>query len=95
MTASCSFPGPWRVDVTEGGHFVVNGFLSLLRLSSKRRGAAQQLYDTCRGGGDSGSDRAPAGAGEISAHLKMRHLESQTKRLGCSGLGIGQLRFAE
>jgi hypothetical protein len=19
-----SFPGPWRVDVTEGGHFVVN-----------------------------------------------------------------------
>ena len=23
MSASRSFPGPWRVDVTEGGHFVV------------------------------------------------------------------------
>jgi hypothetical protein len=43
-----TFPAPWRVDPTEGGHFVVKdatGFSVCCVYARKGEGAAQQLFD--------------------------------------------------
>jgi hypothetical protein len=49
------FPGPWRVVVTEGGHFVVKdaaGFSICYVYARKDEALQQQLHDACRSGAD-------------------------------------------
>jgi hypothetical protein len=48
MSSARSFPGPWRVDVTEGGHFVVKnatGF-SICYVYAREDGALRSSYMT-------------------------------------------------
>ena len=49
-----NFPGPWRVEPTEGGHFVVKdamGFSICYVYARKDEALRSRLHDACRGGG--------------------------------------------
>jgi hypothetical protein len=54
MGSARSFPGPWRVDVTEGGHFVVKdatGF-SVCYVYARKDDALRSSYGACGSGRD-------------------------------------------